>query len=116
MFQTVHQKFSSPPTKTASDGHNIVMLLRTVETTQTNSTVSIRMHGNEQQSVISVMVVTGDQIRPTWHECEGMFRCNSGKCITLKRVCDNKDHCGDASDEPSSCGKLLFHCELLACS
>ncbi|XP_065839553.1 low-density lipoprotein receptor-like [Oscarella lobularis] len=31
--------------------------------------------------------------------CEGMFKCGSGECLSFKRVCDNKTHCSDGSDE-----------------
>jgi low density lipoprotein-related protein 2 len=43
------------------------------------------------------------QEKPTGHECNGKFKCDNGKCITFKRVCDKKDHCGDNSDETASC-------------
>ena len=72
-------------------------------------------HGNERQSVICDMVFAGNRVRPAWHECEeGMFRCNNGNCITMKRVYDNKNHCGDGSVELASCGMLISYDTVLA--
>lgn len=31
------------------------------------------------------------------------FLCGNGKCITLNRVCNNVNDCGDSSDEPRYC-------------
>ncbi|XP_056645743.1 uncharacterized protein LOC130450988 [Diorhabda sublineata] len=31
------------------------------------------------------------------------FRCSNGRCIPLNRYCNNKNECGDGSDEPRYC-------------
>ena len=39
--------------------------------------------------------------------CRGnQFTCNDGECIPADHECDNKNDCGDRSDE-SGCGKNL---------
>ena len=36
----------------------------------------------------------------------GEFKCDNGKCVTSSYQCDNKDDCGDNSDE-QGCGELM---------
>jgi hypothetical protein len=61
VFHIVHQKSSLPVrTENASHQTSIVMVLITVEITWMTITVKIE-------------------------ECEGMFRCNNGKCTTFNR-------------------------------
>ena len=33
----------------------------------------------------------------------GYFQCLSGGCVPLQKLCDQTDHCIDASDEPATC-------------
>uniref|UniRef100_A0A3B5M3A2 Low density lipoprotein receptor b n=1 Tax=Xiphophorus couchianus TaxID=32473 RepID=A0A3B5M3A2_9TELE len=39
--------------------------------------------------------------------CEGPtnFKCGSGECISMDKVCDSNRDCNDQSDEPLECGK-----------
>ena len=40
--------------------------------------------------------------------CDSMdFQCSNGKCIHLGSKCDNKDDCGDNSDE-ENCGMYIM--------
>lgn len=47
--------------------------------------------------------------------CEGptRFKCRSGECISMERVCDQRRDCRDWSDEPlRECGELRMLCHL----
>lgn len=35
-----------------------------------------------------------------------MFKCLSGECISMEKVCNKERDCRDLSDEPKECGKL----------
>ena len=55
----------------------------------------------------------------TVNECDGptMFKCRSGECISMEKVCNKQTDCRDRSDEPvKECGKcshaLHFHFHL----
>lgn len=48
-------------------------------------------------------------ILPPVDACEGPnnFRCKSGECITVDKVCNRQKDCRDMSDEPiRECGEL----------
>ncbi|KAG5885527.1 hypothetical protein JTB14_022016 [Gonioctena quinquepunctata] len=43
---------------------------------------------------------------PTKGKCRmSEFTCSNGRCIPLNRYCNNKNECGDSSDEPRYCTK-----------
>ena len=37
------------------------------------------------------------------------FQCNNGRCLDIRRKCNNYDECGDGSDE-IDCGRFNAYC------
>lgn len=44
------------------------------------------------------------------------FQCGNGVCVTLNKVCNLIDNCGDGTDEPRQCSRkwIFFSCFLLS--
>lgn len=38
-----------------------------------------------------------------------MFRCLSGECVSMEKVCNKEKDCVDLSDEPRQCGELTLY-------
>ena len=56
------------------------------------------MDGEDEQQSCPPQVCRDDQ-----------FKCANGICINKNWVCDFDNDCGDMSDEPANCSKLLTH-------
>jgi len=37
------------------------------------------------------------------------FKCKNNICLPWTTLCDNRDHCGDGSDEAELCGAFIEH-------